>query len=124
MAFVNHPSFQIVFEVNMKRILLFLVMVLLVLTACAQAKKSLGDDILGTWKDKDGYTIQFKSGGSGFIPGVAGSIPDTNFLYSIVDDSHVKIELPGQSQTVEIVINGDQLTWKDDLGEVAYTRVK
>jgi hypothetical protein len=108
----------------MKRTILLLVIGLLVFTACAQASKSLGDDILGTWKDKDGYTIQFKSGGAGFIPGVAGSIPDTTFLYSIVDDSHVKIELPGRSQTIEIVIKGDQLTWKDNLGEVAYTRVK
>ena len=108
----------------MKRTLLFLVMVLLVLTACAQAKKSLGDNILGTWKDKDGYTIQFKPGGSGFIPGVAGSIPDSTFSYSIVDDSHIKIDLQGKSQTIGIAITGDQLTWKDDLGEVAYTRVK
>jgi len=108
----------------MQRTLLFLVMVLLVLTACAQAKKSLADDIVGTWKDKDGYTIQFKAGGDGFIPGVAGSIPDSTFVYSIVDDSHIKIDLQGQSQTIEIVISGDQLTWKDELGEVIYTRVK
>ena len=79
----------------MKRTILFLVIGLLVFTACAQASKSLGDDILGTWKDKDGYTIQFKSGGTGFIPGVAGSIPDTTFLYSIVDDSHVKDRIAG-----------------------------
>ena len=97
---------------------------MLVLTSCAQAKKSLADDIVGTWKDKDGYTIQFKSGGSGFIPGVAGSIPDSTFVYSIVDDSHIKIDLQGQSQTIEILISGDQLTWKDELGEVIYTRVK
>jgi hypothetical protein len=108
----------------MKRIFLFFAVVLLVLTSCAQAKKSLGDQIQGTWKDKDGYTIQFNSGGNGFIPGVAGKIPDSNFVYSIVDDPHVKIDLQGQSQTIEIVITGDQLNWKDALGEVNYTRVK
>ena len=108
----------------MKRTILFLAILMLVLTSCAQAKKSLADDIVGTWKDKDGYTIQFKSGGSGFIPGVAGSIPDSTFVYSIVDDSHIKIDLQGQSQTIEILISGDQLTWKDELGEVIYTRVK
>lgn len=108
----------------MKRTILFLSILLLVLTSCAQAKKSLEDDIQGTWKDKDGYTIQFKPGGEGFIPGVAGSIPDSTFVYSIVDDSHIKIDLQGQSQTIEILISGDQLTWKDQLGEVIYTRVK
>jgi hypothetical protein len=108
----------------MKRTILLLSMLLLVLTACASAKKSIGDQILGTWKDKDGYTIEFQPGGKGFIPGVAGKIPDTNFLYSIVDDSHIKIELPGQSQNIEIKITGDQLTWKDALGEVIYTRLK
>jgi outer membrane lipoprotein-sorting protein len=107
----------------MKRTILLLVLGLLLLTSCAQAKKSLADDIQGTWKDKDGYSIQFKSGGNGFIPGVAGKIPDTTFVYSIVDDSHIKIDFQGTSQTIGIVINGDQLTWKDALGEVVYTRV-
>lgn len=108
----------------MKRLLLFLAFVLLVLTSCTQAEKSLGDQIQGTWRDKDGYTVQFKPGGSGFIPGVAGKIPDTTFVYSIEDDAHIKIDLQGQTQIIEIVITGDDLKWKDQLGEVNYTRVK
>jgi hypothetical protein len=108
----------------MKRILLALAILLLLLTACAPAKKSLGDEILGNWINTDGYTIQFQPGGNGFIPGVPGKIPDSNFTYTVKDDTHIAIDLHGQVQTIEIQISGDQLTWKDDLGEVAYTRVK
>lgn len=108
----------------MKRILFALLIALLLLTACSQAKKSLSDDILGNWVNKDGYSIQFQSGGSGFIPGVPGKIPDSSFVYSVTDDSHIEVNFEGKKYTVEITINGDQLTWKDDLGEVAYTRVK
>jgi hypothetical protein len=108
----------------MKRVFLALAIGLLLLTSCAPAKKSLADDILGTWVNEDGFSIQFESGGNGFIPGVPGSIPDSNFAYSITDDSHIKIDLGGQIETIEIIISGDQLTWKDALGEVAYKRVK
>jgi len=108
----------------MKRIFLALALVLLLLTSCAPAKKSLADEILGTWVNEDGFSIQFESGGNGFIPGVPGSIPDSNFTYSVTDDSHLKIDLGGQIETIEIIISGDQLTWKDALGEVPYKRVK
>ena len=108
----------------MKPTLIFLAIVMLLLTACTPEKKSLGDEILGTWVNDSGYSIQFLPGGSGFIPGVEGQIPDSTFVYSIIDDSHITIDLQGQSQTIGIVIEGDQLTWKDSLGDVAYTRVK
>ena len=108
----------------MKRVLLVLTFVLLLLTSCAPAKKSLADEILGTWVNEDGFSIQFESGGNGFIPGVPGSIPDSNFAYSVTDDSHIKLDLGGQIETIEIIISGDQLTWKDALGDVAYKRVK
>jgi hypothetical protein len=108
----------------MKRIFLALAIVLLMLSSCAPAKKTLADEILGTWVNKDGFSIQFQSGGNGFIPGVAGSIPDSNFAYTVTDDSHIKIDLGGQIESIEIVIAGDQLTWRDSLGDVGYTRVK
>ena len=108
----------------MKRIFLALALVLLLLTSCAPAKKSLGEEIVGTWVNEDGFSIQFESGGNGFIPGVPGSIPDSNFAYTVTDDSHIKIDLGGQIESIEIKISGDQLTWKDALGDVAYTRVK
>jgi hypothetical protein len=108
----------------MKRTILSLFIFLLLFTSCASTKKSIKEEIIGIWMDKDGYSIQFRPDGSGFIPGVSGKIPDSTFYYSIMDDSHVKIDLQGQSHTIGIDIKGDQLTWKDTLGEVVYTRVK
>ena len=108
----------------MKKLIFMLTIILLALTSCAPAKKHLAQDILDNWKNSDGYTIEFRSGGNGFIPGVAGKIPDSDFTYTIIDESHVQIDVQGQQQTIEITIAGDQMTWKDDLGEVAYTRVK
>lgn len=108
----------------MKRTFLVLVIVLLLLASCSGQKNNLADDILGTWENDSGYTIQFKEAGIGFIPGVAGKIPDSNFIYTIMDESHIQMILQGQEFTVEITIDEDQLTWKDELGEVPYTRVK
>ncbi len=96
----------------------------MLLSACSPSKKSLADAIIGSWKNTDGYTIEFKSAGQGFIPGVPGKIPDSDFVYTVIDDSHIQIDLAGQKNTIGISIDGDQLTWKDALGEVSYTRVK
>ena len=108
----------------MKKLIFALTILFIALIACAPAKKPLAQEILGNWKNTDGYTIEFRSGGSGFIPGVADKIPDTNFTYKIVDKNHIQMDLQGENQTIEIDISGDHLTWKDDLGEVAYIRVK
>ncbi len=108
----------------MKRIIFALSIALFLLTSCSEQKKTLTDEILGTWKNTSGFTIQFNSGGTGFIPGVAGEIPDSSFTYTVVDESHIQMNFQGQVFTIEITINDDQLTWKDNLGEVSYTRVK
>ncbi len=108
----------------MKRALFLLTIAFTLLAACAPAKKSLQDEILGTWVNDQGYSIQFKDGGSGFIPGVPGKIPDSLFTYVVTDDSHIHIDLQGQIQIIGIKISGDQLIWQDDLGEVTYKRVK
>lgn len=108
----------------MKRIVFALAIALFLLTSCSGKKNSLPDEILGTWKNTSGYTIQFKSGGIGFIPGVPGAIPDSNFTYTVKDESHIQMDVQGQVVTIQITINGDQLTWTDELGEVSYTRVK
>jgi hypothetical protein len=108
----------------MKRIFFALIAVLLLLSSCAPAKKTLAAEILGTWVNTNGYSIEFKDGGTGFIPGVPGKIPDSIFTYTVTDDSHINFDLEGSVQTIEIQISGNQLTWKDELGEVAYTRVK
>ncbi len=108
----------------MKKLIFAFAILFLALTACAPAKKPLAQEILGNWKNTAGYTIEFRSGGSGFIPGVAGKIPDSNFTYTVVDENHIQMNLLGENQTIEIDISGDHLTWKDDLGDVAYNRVK
>ncbi len=108
----------------MKKLLFIFTILLFALTSCAPAKKSLTNEILGNWKSAEGFTIEFRAGGSGYIPGVAGKIPDSSFDYTIVDESHIQLHLQGQIQTIGITIAGDQLTWKDELGEVAYTRIK
>jgi len=108
----------------MKRSFFALTIALFLLTSCSEPKNTLADDILGTWKNTSGFTIQFNSGGVGFIPGVAGKIPDSSFKYTVMDESHIQINLQGQEFTIEVTIDGDQLTWKDNLGEVSYTRVK
>ncbi len=107
----------------MKRIFLVLAGILLLLAACAPAKADLKDQLLGTWKNEEGYSIEFRSGGLGFIPGVPGKIPDSTFSYTLTDESHIRIDFQGDQQDVEIRIDGDQLVWKDDLGEVTYTRL-
>jgi hypothetical protein len=108
----------------MKRALFSLLVIALLLVACSSPQKTLSENILGTWKNTDGFTIEFKAGGTGFIPGVSGSIPDTNFTYQITDDSHISIDYEGHANTIEIKIDGDRMTWTDNLGEVSYTRVK
>ena len=108
----------------MKHFLLSLLILLILVTACATSQKPLSEAIIGTWENPNGFSIQFMTGGNGFIPGVPGKIPDSAFTYSIVDESHVKIDLEGQNQTIEVTIAGDQLTWKDKLGEVIYKRIK
>jgi hypothetical protein len=106
----------------MRKILIALLLFLL-LTGCAP-KKTLDQAIIGTWADSNGYKIQFSSGGKGFIPGVAGKIPDSDFAYAIKDEQHINVEMQGIKVTIEIQIKDDTLTWKDSLGEVIYNRVK
>lgn len=103
---------------------LIVLLLFLVFTGCTSKKSSLDQSIIGTWVDSSGYKIQFFSGGKGFIPGVPGKIPDSDFVYSIIDEQHINVELQGIKVTIEIQINDNTLTWKDSLGEVTYNRVK
>ena len=107
----------------MRKILIALLL-LLIFTGCAPKQKTLDQSIIGTWVDSSGYKIQFSSEGKGFIPGVPGKIADSDFVYSVVDEQHISMELQGIKVTVEILIKDDTLTWTDSLGEVNYTRVK
>ena len=108
----------------MRKIFFVLILLAISLAACAPARPSLESDLLGTWQDSQGFQIEFRSGGMGFIPGVEGKIPDTNFTYQIIDEQHVRMDAQGQQVTIEMHVDGDQLIWKDSLGEVEYSRVK
>ena len=108
----------------MRKIFFVLILLAISLAACAPARPSLESDLLGTWQDSQGFQIEFRSGGMGFIPGVEGKIPDTNFTYQIIDEQHVRMDAQGQQVTIEMHVDGDQLIWKDSLGEVKYSRVK
>ena len=109
----------------MKKIFIFaLILFAVSLTACTPERPSLESTLLGTWQDSQGFQIEFRSGGVGYIPGVDGNIPNSNFTYQIIDGQHVQIETQGQQVTIELIVDGDKLTWKDKLGEVIYYRLK
>jgi hypothetical protein len=95
---------------------------MLLFSACSP--DSLQNKMIGSWVNSSGYTIEFRTNGDGFIPGVAGVLADTSFKYSIVDESHVSITMNGQQYTIEIQVDNDKLTWKDTMGAEEYTRVK
>ena len=107
----------------MKKICLLLIMVF-ILFGCSTNKPNLGETIIGTWVDQSSYEIQFFKDGKGFIPGVPGKIPDTSFEYSTLDENHITFNLEQSKITVEIRVEGDTLTWKDEIGEVVYHRKK
>jgi hypothetical protein len=110
---------------TMKRFLIAVFIILVGLSACTSDPRArLEKEIVGNWVSSDGFSIQFSSDGGGFIPGVEGKIPDSQFVYTVNDGTHVSINLGGQTFNIEILIDGDNLTWKDNLGEVKYTRAK
>jgi hypothetical protein len=106
----------------MKRIFGAVMLILILLTACSSGRKSLQDEIVGKWVDNSGFTIEFYNGGTGFIEGVAGSIPDSVFVYKVLDESTIQIDFQGGSYEIDILIDNDKMIWKDDLGEVEYAR--
>lgn len=106
----------------MRRFGLLLILFSLLLTACQPEPTGLAKDIVGNWVNAGGYTIEFYKDGKGLIPGVEGRIPLTSFKYTIVDEQHISIDLGTQAFTIEVKIEGDRLTWIDQLGEEIYTR--
>jgi len=108
----------------MRKIISTLILLTIYLVACTPAPLLLENGLLGTWQDSEGFQIEFRSGGVGFIPGVEGKIPDTTFTYQIIDKKHVLIDSSGQQVTIELFVDDDKLIWKDTIGEVQYSRVK
>jgi hypothetical protein len=105
----------------MRRLAYCLLLAVLVLSACTP---SLESKLIGNWVNASGYSIEFRAKGEGFIPGVEGQLTATSFKYTIVDENHISITLNGQQYTIGIEIKDDTLTWKDQLGDEVYTRVK
>jgi hypothetical protein len=108
----------------MKRFYLASILFLILLAACSPGKKTLDEEIVGKWVDSSGYTIDFFDGGTGFIEGVDGKIPDSNFTYIILDESTIQINFQGEKYEIGILIDKDKMIWKDELGEVEYSRVQ
>ena len=108
----------------MRKIIFGLILFAISLAACAPASPSLERDLVGIWQDSQGFQIEFRGSGKGFIPGVEGKIPDTDFTYQLIDEQHVLMNTQGQQVAIELHVDGDKLTWKDTIGEVQYTRVK
>lgn len=108
----------------MRRFSLVLLLLFLLLSACQSGRSALIKNIVGNWENSSGYTIEFRQDGRGTIPGVSDQIQETIFNYAVLDESHVALDLGDQNYTIEVKIDGDQLTWIDSLGEEIYTRVK
>lgn len=110
----------------MKRIMILSIFFLMAFSGCSTpvSQAGLKEALIGKWESTDGYQVEFFADGTGFIPGVAGSIPDSTFEYTLNDDTHITLSMGGQNYAIEILIEGDELTWKDTLGEVSYTRLK
>jgi len=108
----------------MRRWPLLLVLAIFILSACQPAKPTLENSIVGVWQNASGYTIEFRNGGDGFIPGVPDEIPATTFKYTIVDQEHVTLDLGSEKYTIQITVDDDTLTWTDKIGVETYTRVK
>lgn len=109
-------------------LLCLLVMIILPVTACAsQPRVPPQNAIVGKWVNAKGYSISFYANGTGFVPGVDGQIPSTNFTYSFTDPTHIMMNMAGQLSTiVEIRIDGDQMTWSIPTNNVTfvYTRAQ
>jgi hypothetical protein len=109
-------------------LLCLLVMIILPVAACAsQPSVPPKDAIVGKWVNDKGGSISFYANGTGFVPGIDGQIPSTNFSYTFTDPTHIMMNLTGQLSTIiEIRIDGDQMTWSVPTNNVSfvYTRAK
>lgn len=112
----------------MKRSVFLLWVFILFMAACAsQPSVPPRQAIVGKWVNAKGYSISFYANGTGFVPGVDEQIPATNFDYAFTDERHIQLTMTGQTPiVVEIKIDGDQMTWSNQTGNVAfvYTRAK
>ena len=95
----------------MRRFIYGSLLLVLLLSACQSDRSALAKNIVGNWVNSAGYTIEFYDNGEGIIPGVTDEIPVTSFNYLVIDRDHVSIDLGDQKYTIQIKIDGDELTW-------------
>lgn len=94
------------------------------LAACAPDQPSPEQAIVGEWVNSQGGVIYFYADKTGFIPGDEGHtppIPSVKFSYYFQDETHLGIEMDGQSPLViEIKLEGDKMTWYDQASETEF----
>jgi hypothetical protein len=111
----------------MKRYIAVLLILVLVMTACAPSKLPPEKAIVGKWVNSQGGEINFYTGGTGLLPGIEEQIPSYQFNYSFEDKTHIVISIPEVMEVVvEVKIEDDKMTWHDHAGEIefVYMRVK
>jgi hypothetical protein len=92
--------------------------------ACVPNQPSPEKAIVGQWVNSQGGVIYFYADKTGFIPGDEGQtppIPSVRFSYYFQDETHLGIEMDGQSPLViEIKLEGDKMTWYDHASETEF----
>jgi hypothetical protein len=99
------------------------VVALVVYTHPATAPSS--QTIVGKWVNPKGGEVNFDAKGTGMIPAGA-DVLTTTFTYVLQDDTHVVMNMNGQTLTVTIDLAGDKMTWftADPNIKYEYTRAK
>ncbi len=98
------------------------------LAACASDQPSPEEAIVGQWVNSQGGVIYFYADKTGFIPGDEGQtppIPSVRFSYYFQDETHLGIEMDGQTPLViEIRLQGNKMTWLNRANNVEYVYTK
>ena len=97
------------------------------MSACGATPVAPQQAIVGNWANAQGGVIKFYANHTGFVPGIAGSIADTTFTYTVPDSTHMQLSMSGQPTiSMEIKIEGDTMTWHAPRNDTAfvYKRIK
>jgi hypothetical protein len=86
---------------------------------------TLEKGIVGKWVNSKGGEVNFDARGGGMIP-AGPDVLTTTFTYVVRDDTHVVMNLNGQTLTVTIGLTGDKMTWftADPNTKYEYIRAK
>jgi hypothetical protein len=86
---------------------------------------TLEQGIVGKWVNAKGGEVNFDAHGGGMIP-AGPDVLTTTFTYLVRDESHILMNMNGQTLTVTIGLAGDKMTWftADPNTKYEYTRAK